>query len=1044
MCVWGLLLTLPVLAMADSVRFNIPAQPLPAALKAFAAQASMQLLYRFEAVESATANAVIGEFDKRAALKILLDGTGLEAIYSKDNAATIRPARAQSRTASKTTAVQGTNGNMHLAQAEPSSSLPSSSKEDEGSSASTHKSQELPSPEETGKAIPEVLVIGTKSLNMDIPRSRDDAQPYVIFNRDTIERSGSSNIGEFLKTRLPMNSVSGTSSQVNGSINGNVSQINLRGLGTSQTLVLLDGRRVADLSTSGNSFSQADVNGIPLAAIERIEVLPTTASAIYGGGATGGVVNIILRRNYSGAEIKATYGNTFESDAAAWRIDFGAGLDSESGRTSLLVAGSYAEQDSLELQNREFAQRGRNAILANNPGFLLNAPVPLLGATPNIRSADGSPLFGPNTPNVTSVPVGYTGGGGLAAFQPNAGQYNLDLATSTQVSGGGLGGLLNGPTVKSGIASLHHQFGERFEAFLEVGASSNVGHSPASLPSGIFSLPASAPTNPFGRTVFVTVPIPQGDGILLSDNETLRAAGGLIFDLPQDWRASADFTWNRSRHYSTIPFSISGAAAAAVAAGTLDILRDPNAVLVDFGPYLNPPLTNGPFRSTLKDGTLRFAGPTGSLPGGPITVSALLEYQHQELSDGYETITLPPTLTFFFPRRSHSIESAYLEAIVPLVGSHQGTAAVRELELQLGGRWDRYTINGATGLIVNPTPTSAVQHRTDTQDSINPTVGIRYQPAKALMLRASYSEGFVPPGVNQLIPTTSTAPSTVIDPRRGGLPVTLPPGSVTSGGNPDLAPEESRSWSAGIVFNPEWAGLRVSVDYVRIEKTEEIQTLTLQQIVDSEAFVPERVTRAPAAPGDPFGVGPIIAANNTAINLARTEIEAFDAALDFKLETAAAGTFNFFAAATRQTHYRTQLLPTNPFTENAGISSAFPLKLRANAGITWTSGPWSLAWSSTYFDSYRVADPRSPSGQVVIANQGSTTVPSQLYNTVAASWRPTDGAHGAVLDGLQVDLGITNVFDKDPPFDAGNTIAYYSLFADPRLRSYYLSVAKRF
>ncbi len=121
-----------------------------------------------------------------------------------------------------------------------------------------------------------------------------------------------------------MNTVQATGSQ-NSAGSGNQSAINLRGLGTSQTLVLVDGRRIPSISLSG-TFAQGDINGIPLSLVERIEVLPATASGIYGGGATGGVINIITRRGLFGCRSERHVWRCFDSGAASHRIDLGAGF----------------------------------------------------------------------------------------------------------------------------------------------------------------------------------------------------------------------------------------------------------------------------------------------------------------------------------------------------------------------------------------------------------------------------------------------------------------------------------------------------------------------------------------------------------------------------------------------------------------------------------------------------------------------------------------------------------------------------------------------
>src|SRR3546814_10763655 len=109
---------------------------------------------------------------------------------------------------------------------------------------------------------------------------------------------------------LSSNTYATTTSQ-SGNILGDKSAINLRGLGENQTLILVDGRRLSSLS-AGFSPGQPNLNGIPLAAVERIEVLQTTASAIYGGSAPGGVINVVLRRGYEGGEVSVSHDNSFE------------------------------------------------------------------------------------------------------------------------------------------------------------------------------------------------------------------------------------------------------------------------------------------------------------------------------------------------------------------------------------------------------------------------------------------------------------------------------------------------------------------------------------------------------------------------------------------------------------------------------------------------------------------------------------------------------------------------------------------------------------
>src|SRR5262249_11497956 len=151
------------------------------------------------------------------------------------------------------------------------------------------------------------------------------------------------------------------------------------------------------------------------------------------------------------------------------------------------------------------------------------------------------------------------------------------------------------------------------------------------------------------------------------------------------------------------------------------------------------------------------------------------------------------------------------------------------------------------------------------------TVGLKYQPVKDVFFRVSYGTGFAPPGINQLA-TNAPIPTGngFVDPLRGNQPVA---GAILySGGNPNLTPEESKSRAAGMVFTPRWVeGLRLSIDYVWIHKTDNIAThpLGTQGIINDAALWPGRVVRDPnPATFGSFGVGPIVSVDNSLLNIA--------------------------------------------------------------------------------------------------------------------------------------------------------------------------------
>lgn len=1027
-------------AMADTpTRIDVPAGELVRALETLSRQASVDLVFQPDQIKSFRTEGVSGTYSPQEAIRLLLKGTPLQLRTDASSGAMVIAVPAAGPKAAPVSPT-GKRGSLpsplHLAQSESANS-------------GERESDVVPPVEEPSavKGIPEILVEGSKILNMDIRRSEDDAQPYVIFDRAVIEGSGARNLEDFFRQRLPMNTAAAPPSQSQSGL-GNMSQINLRGLGTNQTLILIDGHRAPGPVTATGSTApgQPDLNGIPLEAVERIEVLPTTASGIYGGSATGGVVNIILRRDYSGAEVKVTYGNTISSDAGQRAVDLNSGFTLEDGKTNLLLAASWSDADQLQLGDRNLFVRGRNAILRNNPGSIFGVATPPLGGMPNIRSSNGSNLVlkAGNTPlnsPITYVPDRYGGvstdqGGALAQ---NAGMYDLGLADSAQVGAGSRSGMIAAPEVKSATATVRRQFSPGVQAFLELNVASNVGEFSQGT-GGTFSLPAAAATNPFLQAITVTVPTTGADSVSTIRNVSRRAVGGVIVKLSENWNAEADYTWAQSR-FSTDnrPGLLNPTTtAAAVSSGALDVLHDMNAVPTDWSSFLVSTQTSLAV-STLKDATLRVEGPVFALPAGAARVAVLLEHRDEDFGQTMFS-ALSQTL---FPARSQAVDSGYVEATVPLVARQQSWPLVQDLSLQLSGRQDRYSIDAATSSVPLSAgaPTTPISTSNKDLRSTNYTAGLRYEPIDDVEIRGSYGTGFLPPDVSQLItnPTPLSIPAgSLTDPRRGNQAV--PAFMQYTGGNPALTPEESKSWSTGVIVRPRWIdGVRLSVDYTHIAKTNNITTILTQDLINNETVVPGAIVRGPVPANDPYGVGPITTIYRTARNVSQATIAAYDISLDYTRSTTRFGTFDFFALGTSQTHYRTQLVPGMSFVENVGVTSGNPLKWRGNAGLVWKRGGWTAGWTAQYYGSYIVS-----TTPTIVLNQGDRRVASQVYHDLYGSYR-FDAREGAsLLHGVQIQFGVKNVFDKAPPFDASNTYAYYSYFGDPSLARYSLAIRKSF
>lgn len=285
----------PVAVAAQEQRISIPPGTLQAALDRLARQSGVQIIFRPADVRGRKTGGAKGARSVEQALQQLLAGTGLA--LEKDGTGAF--------------AVTGGNAPAGV-------------------------------PADFDPAIPEILVTANRSQNVDIKRTQDDTQPYIVLSSEDIESSQATDVTDFLRKRLPMSTSAMTRPISDNTLSRfpEISpQIDLRGLGSNQTLILIDGRRAPRALKGGANFTQADIGNIPLSSIERIEILPSTAGAIYGGNAVGGVINIIRKRDYSGIDATVGYDGTFRGGGELFRAELNGGFALEGGRTRVSLAG---------------------------------------------------------------------------------------------------------------------------------------------------------------------------------------------------------------------------------------------------------------------------------------------------------------------------------------------------------------------------------------------------------------------------------------------------------------------------------------------------------------------------------------------------------------------------------------------------------------------------------------------------------------------------------------------------------------------------------
>lgn len=944
--------------------------------------------------------------------------------------------------------------------------------------------------------------------NMDIPRGINDVQAYYVISADEIENSGKVDIDDVLRDSLTQNTLSETNAQVDPSAltlqMGASSSVNLRGLGSSQTLILINGQRTANFANRGATF-QPDINGIPLAAIERVEVLPGSASAIYGGTAVGGVVNVILKRNYQGGQVSATYQNTFGTDAPLRTLNAIYGFSvGKSGKTHVTLSGSTSDGKPLRMKDRSFLVDYFKRAVANAPAsFYTNTATFTSGATPNIvlNNAAVNGFANAQTATLTLKSTGQTLGSRLtyipygttastpaatlaAGLLANAGKYNLDFAPS--VWRGYESTLTQVPRKEALMARIDHQLTSKISLFADFAVHRTETLEARWVPLGNgayqFAIPGNAPTNPFRENVFVSIPISADEA---SHNDiTNQSAGGVfggLLKLPGEWRLAADVNYSVSRQkvaYGLGNFANTttfGGYQGLFFTGAVNPFVDTVANPIGWSKYYGE--WTGYNYDTMLDYNLRASGPLFKLPAGRPVLTVGSEVYTERLPTAFVGGAFPavppaaknPTNQYsYFVGQRISTYAGHAELSVPLVSGANEKRFIRTLDLQLAVRTERFDVytnpDGRVNLFPDAIPPrethSATQSRQDIAKlrATKPTFGFKYQPFRELTFRASYAEAFLPPTFAQLTQRINT----------GGLAAAVPTASFfdpvvgrnytslsVAGNNPALGPETSKNYSYGLIWEPGGAlkDLRFNVEYWRIEKQDLIRNVNdVQQLANMGDRAPDgSVERDPATK--------LITLFTFAnYNVGDGMTDGWDLSLDYRKATAI-GAFAFRARATIIDHLK--LPPAIGFAPveyvgwvntPEGVNHG-----KANGSISWSSGRhWRASWTTTYQSSYNQRGARgdpiylgnnnAPLTTTYTAAQGGLTVPSQIYHNASVSYNFGAKKERSYLKGLSVQFTVNNVFAAEPPFDTGRlpTPFFYSRFGNVRLRDYILRVKKDF
>jgi iron complex outermembrane receptor protein len=831
----------------------------------------------------------------------------------------------------------------------------------------------------------EVVITGSRLKLKDF----ESVAPVTVLDRARIDELSASSVADVLKY-LPQQPFK----RDDGFDATGAQYVQLRGLGLGSTLVLINGRRVV-ASAANVAFNGFDLNSIPLAAVERIEVLADSASAVYGADAMGGVVNVLLARDAPILTMEASYGAA-QGGGEESRASLSSGF--RKGDFSALFVADYFQRDKLLGEERD---RYANQDFHRYGGADWRSS----SAHPaNIQSANGANLPGLNSPRAAIR----DGASGTSISDFEEGRVNL-ASLNRYLS------IVPVAERKSALARLEYS-GSSVTLFGEVlytDRRSEWEISPSAVFRGLVS--ADNPFNPFGVDVLVdTTLVGLGARRDVTESELVRTVVGAQ-------GAIGGWSWEVSGLHSTEdalswfanvsnPVAVAEALAANDPTRALNVFQDGPGGSAELLESLKAVPREDRYTSDSTQASASVTGALLQLPGGEVELAFGAEWRKESMSLVEASIV----------DADRDVSAGYAEVRIPLTQPSMSIRGFHSLALTLAARLDDYSDFGST---------------------FNTQYGLAWRTTDDWLLRASYGTSFRPPSLFELYAPRVVRPARFMDPARNNEVTDM---TSISGGNPDLDPTEGKSLSAGFVYAPTAVpGLRVAANYWSVRLDQRVAAFAAQLLLQNEAQFAHRVQRLAPTPEDiAAGLpGRISQVDISRINYGSLKTSGVDLDLSYSLETRA-GQLSPYISATWVNTFETVDLPNTPAYDRISVASALGSipRWRATAGLQWQRAALGASLAVRYTPPYRDADPvtNQPSGEDVDALylvdlQGTLNL--ELLGASSPSWRR----------GVTISAGVQNAFDEEPPFSVvGFDSGYDPSQGELRQRFAYARLSKRF
>lgn len=905
--------------------------------------------------------------------------------------------------------------------------------------------------------------------------AKEGALPLEIISRKQLEDQGIVTAEQLIATL----NVNGTGSDnlasnadvTSGAQRGNngASSANLRGQGADSTLVLLNGRRVA---THGMKGSAVDLNSIPMAAVERVEVLKDGASAVYGTDAIGGVINFILRKNYKGLEAQSFIDVAQEAGGEIGRASLTGGWgDLETQGWNVLVTAAHSENKALRGDQRDFVntfQPNRGVSVDTRGAPHANIFATSLAPTLLSRTGTGPTLPGGGTTTYSGISLLDLPGGAGCNSIDGMGPYDEKLWDTPGAAYGcawdtGRAAVLQQPVKNSNAlaratfnAGEHQLFAEAVGSRVEVAKRFSPNQiSPSSTtfgPSSFYPSTGPAYNDVYNALVKVFPSISANYGLPIAyrwrcmecgnrEIETETKAGRVLIgadgpltigDRRFDYRVGLSRAYSESKSTLGTGYSFTQALASALGTGKINPFLMPGQSqtqeaidLIKAASAEGVVLYGGKTTMTQLDGAI--SGEIFKMPAGPVMAAVGIDLRREEykfngdersVANRRAVLNAPFDDVNALDNVKRDIKAVYTEVLVPVT---------KDLELTFAIRRDDYTGFGST---------------------TNPKVSFRYQPLASLMFRGSYNESFRAPSFNQLfngltrspfvgkdLADPATCPGGKVDSTKPGC-AQVNPDTIT-GGKAELGPETAKQGSIGVVFEPT-NYFSANADLWEIRKEGTIDSFNLSTMVANYAFFKDSFIRDAA--------GQLVQIDQRWINAGERITRGVEVGARLNGKFSTGSIWSLGIDGSRLLEKKSRATTNAPFGPSEVGRFVFTgdlgLKWKHSAYATYKYGNWSGMLQNIYRSGYTDQVLPGVANGLVKPSNYQTKVDDYSIFHLSVNYT---GFKNLVLTG-----GIKNIMDEDPPFaitydsNTGAGSSWEPRVADPRGRSFTLMATYKF